>query len=196
VGYIYYCFVVNNPNILAEESAQINGFNGTHEGSKSNDDVNSFYANYKTIQFFPKMLNIFKNLKMISIISCELKEIHQSDLKVFNNLVYIDLSCNQIDVIEEELFKFNLFLELLEFGKNKIIHIDPNVFDHLSRLRSFGFFGVPCVNQNIDDSMEQVQEVLKIVKSNCSSSEFLLLENQIKNIKIESNALTSEAFDI
>lgn len=40
--------------------------------------------------------------------------------------------------------------------------------------------------------MEKVQEALKIVKSNCSRSGFL----KIKNLEIESNALTSEAFNI
>jgi len=56
VGEIYHCEVYNNPNITTEESAEING---THENSKSNDDVLGFRAEYKTIHFFPKGLDNF-----------------------------------------------------------------------------------------------------------------------------------------
>jgi len=155
--------------------------------------VIGFRAYQKTIQFFPKGLEkIFNNLNVIDIESCGLKEIHQSDLKVFPNLLVFVLSGNEIEVIEEGLFDFNPNLELVGFEESKIIHIDPNVFDHLNNLSNFWFFGVPCVDlENIWDSKEEVEEALKVGKSNCSNSEFLSLENQFKNLE----TLDSENFN-
>ena len=108
VGNIYYCFVDNNPNILTQESAQIREIRGSHGSSKTNDDVLGFYAVSKTIQYFPQGLEkFFKNLKVIFIGSCQLKEIHQADLKPFANLVIFYLNGNPIEVIEEGFFDFN-----------------------------------------------------------------------------------------
>jgi len=194
---IYHCTVNNNPKIITEDSAVISGINGTHEISKSNDDVLGFHADHITIQFFPKGLDkIFKNLKAIEITFCELKEIRQSDLKAFPNLVIFILEFNEIEVIEEGLFDFNPNLEHVSFGhESKIIHIDPNVFDHLTKLSDFYFESVPCVNYNVFDSQENVPEPIKIVKSNCSNAEFLSLDRQIKNLEIESKILNFENFN-
>jgi len=194
---VYQCAVNNNPNIRTKESAQISGISGTHQSSKNNDDVTGFYADRKRIQFFPKGLNkIFKNLKFIFIHKSQLKEIHQSDLKVFPNLVYFYLVYNKIAVIEAGLFDFNPKLELVVFWESKIIHIDPNVFDNLNKLRYLWFEYVLCVDQNIFNSREQVQEAIKVVKSNCSNSEYLELDNQIKNLKIDFEILNSPEFNV
>ncbi|XP_070502069.1 putative leucine-rich repeat-containing protein DDB_G0290503 [Chironomus tepperi] len=196
VGKIYRCTVNNNLNIISEESAQISGISGTHVNSSySNDDVLGFRAERKIIEVFPKGLHkIFKNIKVIWISSCELKEIHQSDLKAFPHLVYFYLYSNKIEIIEEGLFDFNPNLEAVGFEEPNIIHIDPNVFDNLSKLRYFWFRPVPCIAQFIYDSKEKVQSVLKIVKSKCTSADFLSLDTQLKNLESESKTLNSEAF--
>ena len=197
VDFIYRCLVNNNPNILTEKSAELNKINGTHQDKKMNNDVLGFSAKYETIQFFPKGLDkFFKNLKIIEIKSCGLKEIHQSDLKVFPDLVNFYLSYNEIEVIEEGLFDFNPNLEAVGFWEeNNIIHIDPNVFDHLNKLTYFQFSFAICVNEDVKDSRDKVQEAIKVVKSNCSNSEFLSLEIQIKNLENESKTLNSSEFN-
>ena len=196
VGNIYYCYVDNNPNILTQKSAQIIGISGSHGSSESNDDVLGFYARYKKIHCFPQGLEkYFKNLKVIIIGHCELKEIHQADLKPFPDLVYLYLFDNAIEIIEEGLFDFNPHLEFVRFEESKIIHIDPNVFDHLDKLSHFWFYLVPCVNQNIYDSISQVEGAIKVIKSNCTNSEFSFLDEQIKSLEIESKTLNSEAFN-
>jgi len=159
--------------------------------------VTGVYVYGRTTYFFPKGLDkIFKNLEMINIWNCQLKEIHQSDLKVFPNLVYFALSRNEIKWIEAGLFDFNPNLEYVGFHESSIIHIDPNVFDHLNELRYFQFWSVPCFNQDINDSIEKVQEALQVIKSNCSNSKILALDRQIKKLEIESKNLSSEAFNI
>ncbi|CAG9810301.1 unnamed protein product [Chironomus riparius] len=197
VGFIYQCLVKNNPNILTEESAEISRISGTHELTKSNDDVLGFHINSKTIQVFPKGLEeIFKNLKLIWIQSCQLKEIHQSDLIVFPNLVYFNLLNNDIEVIEEGIFDFNPNLILLGIQESKIIHIDPNVFDHLTNLKHFWLSYVPCIAQSINDSKDKVQEAIKVIKSKCSHSKFLSIDSQLKNLEVESKTLNLEAITL
>lgn len=197
LGFIYLCYVGNHPNIYSEDSAQISGVSGGHDGYKNNDNVNGFHAELKTMQFFPKGLEkFFKNIKMIDLYFCKLKELHQSDLKAFPDLIYFRLGGNGIEVIEAGLFDFNPNLEFIGFWESSIIHIDPNVFDNLNKLSYFKFFTVPCVDQNINDSKEKVQEVLKVVRSNCSNSEYLSLENQIKSLEIVSKIINSEALSL
>ncbi|XP_070501794.1 putative leucine-rich repeat-containing protein DDB_G0290503 [Chironomus tepperi] len=196
VGVNYRCEINNNPNIISKESAQISSVSGAHEGSKTNDDVIIIYAVSKTIEVFPLGFEkIFKNIKVIYFETCQLKEIHQSDLKEFPNLVYFYLYYNQIEVIENGLFDYNPNLEAVGFQEPSIIYIDPNVFDNLTKLRYFWFSPVPCVAQNILDSKEKVQSVIKVVKSKCSNFDFLSLDTQLKNLEIESKSLNSEAFN-
>ncbi|XP_070505229.1 putative leucine-rich repeat-containing protein DDB_G0290503 [Chironomus tepperi] len=195
LGDIYECNVNSNPNIISEESAQISGVSGTHEDSKTNDDVLGFRADSKTIEVFPKGLDkIFKNIKLIKIERCQLKEIHQSDLKGFPNLIYFYLLYNKIEIIEEGLFDYNPNLEVVGFYESNIIHIDPNAFDNLSKLSYFWFYHVPCVGQDISNSKEQVQSAIKVVKSKCTDADFLSLDTQLKNLESESKTLNSEAF--
>jgi len=193
---LYQCWVRNNPRILTQESAQISSVNGLHEGSRGNDGVLDFHAQSKTIKFFPKGLEkFFKNLKLIQILACQLQEIHQSDLKVFPNLTYLYLNSNDIEVIEEGLFDFNPKLEYIEFYESKIIHVDPNVLDNLTKLRTFLFPDVSCVKHNIENSKEKVQKALNVARPKCTNSDFVSLENQIKNLEIESKTLKFEDFN-
>jgi len=193
---LYQCWVRNNPVILTQESAQISTVGGTHEDSKWNDDVLDFHAQSKTIKFFPKGLEkFFKNLKLIQILACQLQEIHQSDLKVFPNLTYLYLNSNDIEVIEEGLFDFNPNLEYIEFYESEIIHIDPNVLDNLTKLRTFLFRDYSCIKHNIENSKENVQKALKVARPKCTNSDFVSLENQIKNLEIESKTLKFEDFN-
>jgi len=92
------------------------------------------------------------------------------------------------------LFDYNPNLEFVGFWESKIIHIDPNVFDHLYKLSNFWLGEVLCINIDFYDSKEQVKKAINIVKSKCSKSEFLALDNQIKNLEIESKYLNSEVF--
>jgi len=193
----YYCNVNNEPNIITLESAQISSISGTHSHSKIDDDVGVFWASSIIINFFPKdLLKFFKNLKGIIIYSCQLKEIHQADLKPFVNLISIRLQTNSIEIIEEGLFDYNPHLELVEFNEPNIIHIDANVFDNLSQLKYFWFQQVPCIAKNVDNSRDNVLGAIRALKNQCVSSEFSNMEAKIKNLQIESESLNFETFKV
>jgi len=192
VGNVYRCITSGSLSITTKESAQVSGVSGTHESFKSNKNVEGFRIDGGTIYYFPKGLEkFFGNLKMIYINPCQLKEIHQSDLVVFPHLVFLYLQSNNIEVIEENLFKFNPNLEALEIRESKITHIDPNVFDNLNKLSIFRFTGVPCINQNVDNSREKVLEAIKIVKSNCTNPKFSPVFKQIEYLETGSEFFTN-----
>ncbi|KAL7011503.1 hypothetical protein ACKWTF_014291 [Chironomus riparius] len=163
----------------------------------TNDDVTGLDVRTKTMHFFPKGLyKFFKNLKLIHIIFCELKEIHQSDLMPFTNLMFLYISSNDVEVIEEGLFDFNPNLELIYFYESNVIHIDPNVFDNLNKLIRFYFAPIPCISRNIENSRENVLEAIKVVKTKCSNFEYIFLENQLKSLEMASNTLKSNHFNL
>jgi hypothetical protein len=172
VGSVYHCDINSNPNIITKESAESSEIIGEHLSSKSNDDVTGIGAYKETIYYFPKAFRVFKNLKAIQIAYCGLKEIHQSDLLTFSNLAYFFVYGNEIKVIEKGLFDYNPDLQVVGFQETAIVHIDPNVFDHLTKLTHFWLDEVPCVDMDVPNS-EKLQEAIQVVKSNCSNSEYL-----------------------
>ncbi|KAL7013077.1 hypothetical protein ACKWTF_015179 [Chironomus riparius] len=193
----YYCKTSIDPNIITIDSAQITSMSGTHSNSKTSDDVEVFWASSIEVKYFPRDLKRkFKNLKGIIIYSCQLEEIHQEDLKPFNNLVSLRLQSNLIEIIEEGLFDYNSQLELVEFNEPKLIHIHANVFDHLSQLKYFWFQRVPCIAKEVDNSRNNVVVAIKVVKNKCKSSEFSDLEEKIKNLEIESKSSNFAEFKI
>jgi len=195
LGAIYYCEVTNDPNIITQESAQIGSITGEHQVSKSNDNVNAFHVVEKTLNYFPKGLDLyFKRLQAILIWTCKLKQIRQSDLKPFTELFYIYLKSNQIQVIEAGLFNFNPKLEFFEFHESNIIHIDPNVFDNLSKLRYLLLKPVNCIQIDVSNSREKVQTAIQKIKQQCVNLDFVDLNNKISTLEIELQTLNTEAF--
>ncbi|CAG9811056.1 unnamed protein product [Chironomus riparius] len=191
---IYYCAVKRNPNILTPESAQNCTVSGAHVSSNTNDDVHGIYAASKTMNYFPRGLEkSFKNLRRIYIDHCGMAELHQADLKPFTQLSHIYI-VDIIEVVEEGLFEFNPNLEWVGFSGADLIHIDSNVFDHLTKLVTFWLSNVPCVKKHISDSYEMTKEAIQLVKNQCTNSEFQELKNKLRNLEIESKTLSPDEF--
>ncbi|KAL7012802.1 hypothetical protein ACKWTF_015059 [Chironomus riparius] len=160
----------------------------------TNDDVLGFYAEDQVLHYFPKNLDkFFKNIELIRIMACGLKEVHQADFKPFRNLTLLQIRDNKIKIIEEGLFEFNQKLEVLVVYESHIIHIDPTVFDNLNNLKTFLFDNVPCINLGVY-GLAKVREVIELSKKKCANSEFLLLDGEIKKLEAESRILSFEDF--
>lgn len=184
-----------NPNIRSPDSAKIDAVTGTHKHLKSNNEVVNFWAQSVTIRYFPKDLHKFlHSLKGFIIYYCELQEIHQEDFASFPNLVYLRFQFNAIEIIEEDLFKYNPHLEFIELNEPRISHIDGNVFDHLIQLNYFWALQISCINRKIDSSRGGVVSVIKLVKSQCASLKFLEIELKVAILEIESESLNFEIF--
>ncbi|XP_070491717.1 uncharacterized protein [Chironomus tepperi] len=166
---IYRCELENNLDITSPDSAAITSVTGYHYNWKSNDDVVGFDSRHKTMNYFPQGLDkYFGNLKSIVIYYGRIKEIHQSDLKPFPNLVNFYLDNNDIEIVEAGLFDYNPNLQGVSFLENKVTKIDASVFDNLHQLQNIWLGKNLCINLDSTDSAAGAKNVIKQAKALCS----------------------------
>jgi len=191
---IYQCAVINSVSITSLDQAQIDEITGEHKADHNDDNVEGFDVYQRGhIHYFPRGLGkIFKNLKSIQLYNIGLKTIHQSDLKDFPNLIIILFRLNNVEILEKDLFKFNPKLEVINFEFNKISHIDTNVFDKLTNLRTLYLGRNTCASIAANNNSTGVLKVIETLKTKCINPDFPLLELKIKNLEIESENLNSE----
>ncbi|CAG9810096.1 unnamed protein product [Chironomus riparius] len=194
VGTIYQCSLVSD-KISSRQTLRLYSPNDGHRANKSNKDVLGFYARQNKIEKFPKELQKFPNLKSIQMNNCQLQALYQSDLKPFADLILIYMESNLIEVLEEDLFAFNPNLKLIGFGHNQIVHIDPNVFDHLTQLSDFYFYGVPCIGLSIYSSVDKVKEAIGIIKTKCLNSDFMALVDKVGKFEDKAASLSPDEFE-
>jgi len=192
LGKIYFCNVQNTLNITSLDAAQVDNITGTHLSGYNNDNVEAISITQGQINYFPRGLNkIFKNLKGISIVSTGFKEIHQSDLKDFPKLMNLYLYSRNIEILEENLFEFNPNLELVHLNTNKITHIDPKVFDKLTKLKYLYLQLNTCINMSAINSPTDLQSIIKTAQANCTNLDYSNLEQKVKYLEFESKNLNS-----
>lgn len=184
LGDVYRCNIKNNPNIVSYWRRTVGTISGRHSELKRNSNVAGFSAYDKTIHFFPIGLQkSFSNLKTLKFVNCHLKEIDQADLKPFPELVDLDLNRNDIEVLEADLFTYNRKLVLVWLSRNRISHVDPNVFDQLSQLNKLGLGENKCVKKDAFGDESDVTALIKIVKSTCyTKGEIPKLQAELKEM--------------
>lgn len=184
---LYICNVTKYPEV---QHTKLESPSGGHQDGKNNLNVEGFnFENLSLkIDFFPHGLDeIFPNLKAIKIKSMGIKEIHQNDLKPFNELIVLNLYGNEIKNIEKDLFKFNPKLAAISFQENQISYIDMHVFDDLKSLNNL-FIGNDCIKDTAKTPAKVALMILTIEKK-CSNitQEMMLkkIERDLKSTKIE-----------
>jgi len=193
LGTIYYCEVQNAVSITCHDEVQVGDISGTHRDGYNNENVVAFSATVGQVHYFPRGLNkFFKNLRGLQIDGTGLKEIHQSDLKVFPHLKNLYLWSSNLEILEENLFEFNPNLEAISFYSNKIQHIDPTVFDKLTKLSSLSLGSNTCINMYAHSNLIAVQNVIRTAKVQCKNSDYSNLEQKVKYLEFESETLNSE----
>jgi hypothetical protein len=73
-------------------------------------------------------------------------------------------------------------------------HVDPTVFDNVDKLGYFWMEVVPCVKKEVYESRDKVLEMIEIVKKNCVSPQYLILDGEVQKLENESKTSNSEAF--
>lgn len=117
------------------------------------------------------MEHVFPNLLGISIYSCELKEIHQGNLKPFAQLESLHLSNNKISVLEHDLFKFNPKLVRIRVNGNQISHVESSVFIDLKNLKSLNFINNLCFSDEADKNRLDVLNLELSIQLSCFDKE-------------------------
>lgn len=180
----YSCDVQDKINVVLTEGLTINSSIGTHLSGMNNSFVTSFFSHDKNFQFFPKDLDkVFHNLKAVAIGLSHLEEIHKDDLKPFTKLIYLSLHFNDIEVIEENLFEFNPNLKVISLNNNKIKEIHSKVFDNLPSLVTLRLKENNCIGQISQLNSTFVSNVIKHVKLQCTVSEQIIIEKEIKALE-------------
>jgi len=187
--------VNNNFDIISPNITKIQSVSTIHNSGKTNDDVIAFHVMSKTTQYFPSNLESFyKNIEVIFVRSSHLKELHSFDLKPFTKLNEIYMDNNDIEILEEGLFKFSLDLKSINLYRNKIYHIHATVFDNLSKLTYLMLSSNKCISVDAQGDQTAVRNLISQTKSQCQDSSFISLDNQIKSLKEESKNLNSNSF--
>jgi len=192
----YYCDVQNNVNVVLNEGLTINSALGTHNNGMNNNDVTCFIASSKNFQFFPKDLDkIFNNLEGIVIADSNIREVHQSDLRPFTNLVQLGLHINKIEIIEEGLFEYNTYLKVISLRNNKIKQIHSKVFNNLSQLVTLRLLDNQCINKDSQLNSTAVTETIKHAKIQCTIPEQLDIGMEIKSLENDVNHFKLEDYE-
>lgn len=163
-----YCDVMNQLKITSADSPAIDKIEGDLPDEKTFDDIQGFSALNVTTRYFPKGLEkFFKNLVMIDINHGRLREIHQSDLAPFPKLKCLDLYENDIEVLEEDLFKFNGDLRMIWLSGNKIFHISSTAFASVTKVTYISFVSNPCISRFVKDNSTVANEIIASAFENC-----------------------------
>lgn len=193
LGKIYHCEVTNVLNITSPVDATITSISENHELDKTNNDVIGFKVDRKGTEYFPQYLQkFFPNLKLIMIEYGRIKEIHQSDLKPFPELVSLDLWENDIEVLEAGLFEFNPNLAGFWIFHNKIFHVDYQIFDNLNKLIYIDMFMNVCIDKMGSYSKSAVQQVIDYTKMYCQDKEYMRVSDELIALENEVKVLSTK----
>lgn len=141
---------VTSLNVL-EKNQQITW---TSSCSYYNDAV---YIESLKVKYLPQGFDdrIGKNIKVLTVISSGLQEINQTDLLQFEQLIVLNLTDNNLEIIEENLFKNNPKLQLIDLSKNPLKTVASNAFfNFLTMLKAVNFTSCSCVNGKASNQIE------------------------------------------
>lgn len=145
--------------------------------------ITAFSIVNKSIFYLPKRIEIFfPNLEFLEVIHSALKKITSENLKPFHKLKYLDLSCNNIQILESKLFQFNSKLEVLILNENEISTVDQSTFFSLFSLKFVGFLRNRCFS-DMTKNCNEVQNIIESIKFSCSETNnrhSMNIENVIK----------------
>ncbi|CAG9798741.1 unnamed protein product [Chironomus riparius] len=178
-----FCNVVGDFSIKSSEDAFLTSTNLTETNLAETIGIR---FREKTCYYFPQNLaNVLSDrLQVIEISYGQLKEIHQHDLSPFKDLKVLYLEKNDIEILEIGIFDYNIKLQFIYFGDNKIKHIGTGVFTKLSQLTHLNLFKNDCIDKNSENNKE-VKTIQDLLKINCKDIEYV---KQCENLKQLENA--------
>lgn len=186
---------MNILNITSIDSTAVTVQNEKHHVDKTNDDVIAFSSVNKTTLYFPRGLEkFFKNLQAIYLEHGRLQEVHQRDFSPYSDLKALYLGNNDIQVLEDGLFDFNVNLEFVSFWGSKIIHIDEGAFKNLQKLSHLWLNYNNCSTKWVSDDLEEVKVLIKELGVTCSDIEYSQISASLKNLEKKLKTLSHENY--
>lgn len=187
IGVIYECECKESIKVT-ERDTFVSNVTGIHAGHANNSHVGGIHI--FGASYLPKGIDtFFPNLIGLSV-EQHLKEITQNDLKPFPKLEHFWAASNRLEVIEKDLFKYNPELTYISLKKNFIRQIDPNVFDHLQKLRILQLERNECIDDNAV-GVYGVQQLIVQSKEKCAPGQIIPM-TEIEKVINENKILNSE----
>lgn len=181
---MYTCLVKVDTYITTSDSVDILTAKGTHINGSNHNSVQAIKADNSRFSYFPHGLKrIFKKLKLIWIETCQMKEIHQTDLMLYPDLEGLYVCGNDIQVLDEDLFNYNPSLKVFSCWYCNIFHVDSKVFDNLSKLFDVWLVVNECIDKKSDGNPTSLSETIAGIKQKCVSPKFLILKEKFDDFE-------------
>ncbi|XP_070505643.1 carboxypeptidase N subunit 2-like [Chironomus tepperi] len=179
----FYSCIIENLVFNSDENSTASFFGEHQNSSLSNDDVKAVKTDIHRMIYFPQSIqNTFKNLEVIYMNDGFLVKITQRDLQPFPKLRMLDLFENRLEVLEQDLFKFNSMLQSVWLSNNRIYEIHPQVFDHLVHLHYLYLSGNACVARTAKQgNRTEVMDLIKEVSAECAPGKFITTSTSATN---------------
>lgn len=129
--------------------------------------------------------SIFPNIEALSVWNATLQLVTSRDVQQFSNLREIWLHGNDLNYLEEILFEFNPWVELVVFRDNKIKFVGNTFFDFLPNLREADFVGNECFDDGVMASVLQLNDIVERVKEKCVVAEPTYIFTTIRELKFK-----------
>jgi Leucine-rich repeat (LRR) protein len=81
-----------------------------------------------------------------------MKAVEKKDLQQFPELIYVDLSRNELELLLGDLFEANPKIHTFDFGYNQISHIGHSLVTNLKRLRTAYLKRNRCIDKRYEQS--------------------------------------------
>ena len=135
-------------------------------GRKFND-VRGFSMFKSEIYYFPLRIDkYFPDLTALWIKDSKLRKITAENLRGFPHITYLELSNNNLVILEANLFKFNTKLEEIHLQVNFISYIDSAAFNGLKNLKKVDLSG----NKNCYPGLGVIESNSKVVTQKIKNS--------------------------
>lgn len=150
-------------------NGRVLNIHGTHLENKTHLDVESIYFSDLQLVNFPRYLcKFFPNLKSISIVGCNVRNLTKYDLIGCDELEKLMMNGNKISALADDVFEYAQRIESLSFFDNQINFIGSKIFDNLKKLRYANFKMNPGIDVCCKEhgsgliSLEALKEVIKV----------------------------------
>lgn len=179
--------VLTKPNQVI---TSVNGVNSTKFDQKKTKMLN---IQSQVVNLMPDELEyFFPNLEGIRIAHCALTVVDKLNLRSFIDLKHLYLNDNELEILDGDLFEFNVKLKVIDFTNNKLKIIGENLLKPLIDLEIAHFENNHCINSVAwKSSLNQLKAEMK---DKCSSPEKELerAKVEIAKLKIKVNTLESK----
>lgn len=110
-------------------------------------EVKAMKISYQTVYFMPEFEASFaRQMLGLKVTDCYMKSIEKDDLRQFPDLTHLDLSDNEIEWLDDDLFEFSSKVRIVNFDANRISMIGARTWEPLKNLQVIFFIRNECLS--------------------------------------------------